>query len=171
MASIVRISLRSLTCLSRVSYSINHQSLAKFSSLILNRQKPTPFSNICRSNFSTSIRNFSEEEEEPKAKADKPKPKPSVDKAKVLESLKTYDQVKAKVEKLGSEFEKLNKEKFNLDAHFINDLGLDSLDQVELVMAMEAEFGFEIPDVEAEKLTRPIDVIKYICAKANISLP
>lgn len=88
-----------------------------------------------------------------------------------MESLKTFDQVKGKVEKVCMDFEKINKDKFNLDAHFINDLGLDSLDQVELVMAMESEFGFEIPDVEAEKLTKPIDVIKYICDKANITVP
>lgn len=50
-------------------------------------------------------------------------------------------------------------------------MGLDSLDQVELVMAMESEFGFEIPDAEAEKLTKPIDVIKFICEKAEIAVP
>jgi NADH dehydrogenase (ubiquinone) 1 alpha/beta subcomplex 1 len=94
------------------------------------------------------------------------------DKKKALkESFKTYDQVKSKVEKVCKEFEKINQEKFSLNAHFINDLGLDSLDQVELVMAMESEFGFEIPDAEAEKLTKPIDVIKFICEKAEIAVP
>ena len=48
------------------------------------------------------------------------------------------------------------------DASFIDDLGADSLDQVELVMALEEEFGNEIPDEEAEKLTTVGDVIKYI---------
>jgi NADH dehydrogenase (ubiquinone) 1 alpha/beta subcomplex 1 len=38
------------------------------------------------------------------------------------------------------------------DAHFKNDLGLDSLDTVEVVMALEEEFGFEIPDNEADKI-------------------
>lgn len=49
-----------------------------------------------------------------------------------------------------------------LDSHFIKDLGLDSLDHVEVIMAMEDEFGFEIPDNEAEKLSRPADIVKYI---------
>ncbi len=48
------------------------------------------------------------------------------------------------------------------DAKFIEDLGADSLDTVELVMALEEEFGHEIPDDEAEKLQSVGDVIKYI---------
>jgi acyl carrier protein len=48
------------------------------------------------------------------------------------------------------------------EAKFIEDLGADSLDVVELVMALEEEFGHEIPDEEAEKLTTVGDVIKYI---------
>ncbi len=48
------------------------------------------------------------------------------------------------------------------EAKFIEDLGADSLDTVELVMALEEEFGQEIPDEEAEKLQSVADVIKYI---------
>lgn len=48
------------------------------------------------------------------------------------------------------------------DAKFIEDLGADSLDQVELVMALEEEFGADIPDEEAEKLAAVGDAIKYI---------
>lgn len=48
------------------------------------------------------------------------------------------------------------------DAKFIDDLGADSLDQVELVMALEEEFGADIPDEDAEKLTTVGDAIKYI---------
>jgi acyl carrier protein len=48
------------------------------------------------------------------------------------------------------------------EAKFIEDLGADSLDVVELVMALEEEFGHEIPDEEAEKLTTVGDVVKYI---------
>ena len=51
------------------------------------------------------------------------------------------------------------------DAKFINDLGADSLDQVELVMAFEEEFGSDIPDEDAEKLTTVGDAIKYIESK------
>jgi acyl carrier protein len=47
-------------------------------------------------------------------------------------------------------------------ASFIDDLGADSLDTVELVMALEEEFGLEIPDEEAEKITTVGDAVKYI---------
>jgi len=49
-----------------------------------------------------------------------------------------------------------------LEAKFIEDLGADSLDTVELVMALEEEFGIEVPDEQAEKLQNVGDVIKYI---------
>jgi acyl carrier protein len=52
------------------------------------------------------------------------------------------------------------------DAVFIDDLGADSLDLVELIMAMEEEFGFEIADEEAEKLRTVGDVISFIKARA-----
>ncbi len=51
-------------------------------------------------------------------------------------------------------------------ASFIDDLGADSLDTVELVMALEEEFGIEIPDEDAEKMTSVGDAIKYIDEKA-----
>ena len=52
-------------------------------------------------------------------------------------------------------------------AKFIDDLGADSLDTVELVMALEEEFGIEIPDEEAEKLVTVGDAMKYIQEKAG----
>lgn len=52
-----------------------------------------------------------------------------------------------------------------LDSHFANDLGLDSLDHVEVIMAIEDEFSFEIPDKDAEKLWTPADIIKYVADK------
>ena len=48
------------------------------------------------------------------------------------------------------------------DSNFVNDLGADSLDTVELVMAFEEEFGIEVPDEDAEKLQSVTDVIAYI---------
>ena len=48
------------------------------------------------------------------------------------------------------------------EAKFIEDLGADSLDQVELIMALEEEFGADIPDEDAEKLSTIGDAIKYI---------
>ena len=53
-------------------------------------------------------------------------------------------------------------EKVTDDASFVEDLGADSLDTVELVMAFEEEFGMEIPDEEAEKLQTVGDAIDYI---------
>ncbi len=61
------------------------------------------------------------------------------------------------VEHLGVENEKVTEE-----ASFIDDLGADSLDIVELVMAFEEEFGVEIPDDAAEKITTVKDAIEYI---------
>jgi acyl carrier protein len=61
------------------------------------------------------------------------------------------------VEHLGVEQEKVTEE-----ASFIDDLGADSLDIVELVMAFEEEFGVEIPDDAAEKITTVKDAIDYI---------
>ena len=52
------------------------------------------------------------------------------------------------------------------EASFIDDLGADSLDTVELIMALEEEFGIEIPDEDAEKLTTVGDAIKYIAGKS-----
>jgi acyl carrier protein len=48
------------------------------------------------------------------------------------------------------------------EAKFIEDLGADSLDTVELIMALEEEFGIEVPDEQAEKLLTVGDVVKYI---------
>jgi len=61
------------------------------------------------------------------------------------------------VEQLG-----VNAEQVTPEASFIEDLGADSLDTVELVMAFEEEFGAEIPDEDAEKLRTGGDVIKYL---------
>ena len=53
------------------------------------------------------------------------------------------------------------------EAKFVEDLGADSLDQVELVMALDEAFSAEIPDEEAEKLTTVGDAIAYIESKSN----
>ncbi|XP_068633322.1 acyl carrier protein, mitochondrial isoform X2 [Battus philenor] len=65
-------------------------------------------------------------------------------------------------------YDKINPEKLSIDAHFMNDLGLDSLDHVEVIMAMEDEFGFEIPDADAERLVKPRDIVQYIADKEDI---
>jgi acyl carrier protein len=59
----------------------------------------------------------------------------------------------------------VTEDKITEDASFIDDLGADSLDIVELLMAIEDEYGIEIPDEEAEKLRTVGDVVKYIKEK------
>ncbi len=66
------------------------------------------------------------------------------------------------VEQLG-----VDPEKVKLEAKFIEDLGADSLDIVELVMAMEEEFDLEIPDEDAEKLKTVGDVQSYLTSKGK----
>jgi acyl carrier protein len=66
------------------------------------------------------------------------------------------------VEQLG-----VNPEQVTLQAKIIDDLGADSLDTVELVMAFEEEFNVEVPDEEAEKLQTVGDVVKYIEDKGS----
>ena len=55
-----------------------------------------------------------------------------------------------------------------LDSNFYNDCGLDSLDFVEITMALETEFGFEIPDYHAEYLDTPRKFIQYVCDHEDI---
>ncbi|AGH95539.1 acyl carrier protein [Pseudobdellovibrio exovorus] len=67
------------------------------------------------------------------------------------------------VEQLG-----VDPEKVKAEASFIDDLGADSLDIVELVMAMEEEFDLEIPDEDAEKLKTVNDVQSYLSSKGKV---
>ena len=61
----------------------------------------------------------------------------------------------------------VKKEEVTDNAKFVDDLGADSLDTVELGMALEEEFGIEIPDEEAEKLVTVGDALRYIEEKAG----
>jgi acyl carrier protein len=61
----------------------------------------------------------------------------------------------------------VNEEQVTEDASFIEDLGADSLDQVELVMAFEEEFNIEIPDEDAEKITTVGQAVEYITGKSG----
>lgn len=61
------------------------------------------------------------------------------------------------VEQLG-----VSEEEVTMEASFVDDLGADSLDLVELIMAMEEEFGLEISDEDAEKILTVQDVVSYI---------
>lgn len=70
--------------------------------------------------------------------------------------------VEEKVKKIIVEQLGVNPEEVTIEASFIEDLGADSLDTVELVMAFEEEFDSEIPDEEAEKLKTVGDAVRYI---------
>jgi len=73
----------------------------------------------------------------------------------------TLDKVKEVVmDKLGVEESQITG-----DAHFMDDLGADSLDTVELIMQLEEEFGIEIPDDDAEKITTVGKAVDYIDSK------
>ena len=72
--------------------------------------------------------------------------------------MSTFDQVKKIVkEQLGVE-----EDEIQMSSTFVDDLGADSLDIVELIMAFEEEFNIEIPDEKAEKIKTVEDVVKYI---------
>ncbi|XP_069684480.1 acyl carrier protein, mitochondrial isoform X1 [Periplaneta americana] len=84
------------------------------------------------------------------------------------EAKPSLDQIRDRVLTVCRAYDKVTADKLTLDSHFMNDLGLDSLDHVEVIMAMEDEFGFEIPDTDAEKLVRPADIVQYIADKEDI---
>ena len=72
--------------------------------------------------------------------------------------MSTFDKVKEVIiDKLGVEEDKIVNE-----ASFVDDLGADSLDTVELIMQLEEEFGLEIPDESAEKMTTVQSAVDYI---------
>ncbi|MEI8245635.1 MAG: acyl carrier protein [Lentisphaerota bacterium] len=75
--------------------------------------------------------------------------------------------VAEKVKKIVVEQLGVSEDQVTIDAKFIEDLGADSLDQVELVMALEEEFGSDIPDEDAEKMTTVGEAIKYIESKSK----
>jgi acyl carrier protein len=70
--------------------------------------------------------------------------------------------VEEKVKSIIAEQLGVKAEEVTPEASFVDDLGADSLDTVELVMAFEEEFGIEIPDEDAEKITTVGEAIKYI---------
>ena len=74
--------------------------------------------------------------------------------------------VEEKVQKIVCEQLGVSQEEAKLEASFIDDLGADSLDTVELVMAFEEEFEIEIPDEEAEKIATVQNAIDYITSNS-----
>ncbi len=80
-----------------------------------------------------------------------------------MDEQKIYDDIKkVVVEQLG-----VSESEVTREASFVDDLGADSLDTVELVMALEEAFGIEIPDEDAEKIKSIGDTITYVMAHAK----
>ena len=77
------------------------------------------------------------------------------------------EDVSTKVKKMVADHLGVEESKVTEEANFIDDLGADSLDTVELVMAFEEEFGSEIADCEAEKILTVGDAIKFIENKSS----
>nr|XP_045004994.1 acyl carrier protein, mitochondrial-like [Jaculus jaculus] len=86
--------------------------------------------------------------------SDTPPPMLEGTKDRVLYALKLYD--------------KFDPEKLSINSHFMKDLSLDSLEQVEVIIAMEDEFGFENPDIDAEKLMCPQEIVGYITYRKDV---
>ena len=72
------------------------------------------------------------------------------------------DAVFAKVKEIIVEQLGIDEEEISIESSFVDDLGADSLDIVELIMALEEEFSLEIPDEDAEKLVTVNDAVKYV---------
>jgi len=79
----------------------------------------------------------------------------------------SVDEVTRKVKKIIAEQLGLKEEEIRGEATFLNDLGADSLDIVEMIMALEEEFNTEISDEEAEKITSVQEAIDYIVARLH----
>ena len=77
------------------------------------------------------------------------------------------ENVEQRVKKIVAEQLGVNEAEIKNESSFVDDLGADSLDTVELVMAFEEEFGIEIPDEDAEKITRVKEAIEYIESHAK----
>jgi acyl carrier protein len=77
----------------------------------------------------------------------------------------TKEEILAKIKSVVSEKLNVGEDQVTFDAKFVEDLGADSLDQVELIMAMEDEFECKIPEEEAEQLTTVGAAVDYILTK------
>ncbi|OHX13218.1 acyl carrier protein [Chromobacterium sphagni] len=77
------------------------------------------------------------------------------------------ENIEARVKKIVAEQLGVNEAEVKIESSFVDDLGADSLDTVELVMALEEEFECEIPDEEAEKITTVQQAVDYVSAHLN----
>jgi NADH dehydrogenase (ubiquinone) 1 alpha/beta subcomplex 1 len=81
------------------------------------------------------------------------------------------EQVQQRVIDVFRAFDKVNKQKLSLTANVSSDLGLDSLDMVEVTIAVEEDFNLEIPDAVAETFRTPNDIVQFMysqCGDADV---
>ncbi|MBF0281104.1 MAG: acyl carrier protein [Zetaproteobacteria bacterium] len=76
-------------------------------------------------------------------------------------------EIEGKIIKIVADQLNVDESEINPDSSFVDDLGADSLDTVELVMAFEEEFGIEIPDDDAEKIQSVQNAIDYVATKTE----
>jgi acyl carrier protein len=84
------------------------------------------------------------------------------------ENAKNEDEILAKLKALVIDRLNVEEEQIKPDASFVEDLGADSLDIVELIMGIEEEFDVEIPDEDAEKLRNVGDALAYVKRKLGV---
>ena len=83
-------------------------------------------------------------------------------------SLKTPEEITERVLSVVKNFEKVNADAVTDKSHFVNDLGLDSLDTVELVLAIEEEFSIEIPDEASNNITSVPEAVSYLVTHPHV---
>lgn len=88
----------------------------------------------------------------------------SVNNANINDAKDIADSAEMKIKQLVAEQLSVDIKKVVNEAYFVNDLGADSLDTVELIMVLEESFGIEIPDEDAEKIQTVQDAIDYVRA-------
>ena len=82
----------------------------------------------------------------------------------IFQSFLDAGEVTERIVQVVKNFDKVDEDKVTPESRFAQDLGLDSLDAVEVVMAIEDEFAVEIPDAEADKIASIGDAVEYITA-------
>ncbi|UJR17897.1 hypothetical protein I4U23_004796 [Adineta vaga] len=80
----------------------------------------------------------------------------------------TYPMIESRVMLVLRLFDKIDGNALQLDSKFVQDLGLDSLDIVEITAALEDEFWTEIPDVDSDHFVTPRHIIQYLCDKYDV---
>ena len=90
----------------------------------------------------------------------------SLESAQLLEAIIPMSSLEERVRKIVVDQLGVGEDQVTLEASFVDDLGADSLDTVELVMALEEEFDTEIPDEKAEKITTVKEAVDYVTANS-----